>query len=554
MSFLWILLPALALLSLLAFFLRYRGKAKKQQAEQEISAGWAKPKEGQYFNFHLIGRYFKNRTRLGAGYFQIISHQISEDLYLDEVFKYIDRTTSRIGQQYLYYKLRAVDSDIEKLKRFDRLVKAFLQHDAQRTQCQLLLKPLEKGDSYYFEEMLHGEPVQAPKWLPLVYVLSFAVLALAVLAFAFPGLLLFLLPLFIVNLLVHYWNKENINYYLIALSEFDKAYTAAGKLQEQTIVKEHGASSDFLQALTPLKKKMRWVNFSSQFESDSTSIFYALFELLKIAFNLEILFFFSLTRSIKAKAAPLNELFVFIGQLDAAISTASLRAGLPVCCTPTFCPPKQLNVSGLRHPLLKDCIPNDLRLSRKSLLLTGSNMSGKTTFIRAVGLNMLLAQTLYCCTAERFEAPFSKIHTSINITDDLLSEKSYYFEEVTTIKAFLECSQQTEPALFILDEIFKGTNTVERIAGGKAILSYLAKGNHLVLVSTHDTELTALLTEEFALHHFSESVQGTALLFDHKIKPGPLTTRNAIKILEMSHYPEEIIAEANRVIGAMERG
>ena len=96
-----------------------------------------------------------------------------------------------------------------------------------------------------------------------------------------------------------------------------------------------------------------------------------------------------------------------------------------------------------------------------------------------------------------------------------------------------------------MDEIFKGTNTIERISGGKAILSYLNKEKHTVLVSTHDIELTELLVKDnYDLYHFSEKIEDNNLFFDHKIKPGKLKTRNAIKILDLYKYPSEIIKEA----------
>ncbi|MGY0406951.1 MAG: MutS-related protein [Polaribacter sp.] len=116
------------------------------------------------------------------------------------------------------------------------------------------------------------------------------------------------------------------------------------------------------------------------------------------------------------------------------------------------------------------------------------------------------------------------------------------------IKELINASLNTAPCLFILDEIFKGTNTVERISGGKAILSFLNKKQHTVLVSTHDIELTELLEEDnFALFHFSEQIKEDALLFDHKIKKGKLKTRNAIKILDLYEYPPEIITEAKHI-------
>ena len=101
--------------------------------------------------------------------------------------------------------------------------------------------------------------------------------------------------------------------------------------------------------------------------------------------------------------------------------------------------------------------------------------------------------------------------------------------------------------LFVLDEVFKGTNTVERIAAAKAILSYLNRNNNMVVVSTHDIELAELLAHEYDLYHFTETVENSKLHFDHLIKPGQIRTRNAIKILELANYPAEIISEAREI-------
>lgn len=172
-------------------------------------------------------------------------------------------------------------------------------------------------------------------------------------------------------------------------------------------------------------------------------------------------------------------------------------------------------------------------------------MSGKTTFIRSVAINSILAQTLNICFAKSYTAPFFKLYSSVRITDDLIENTSYYLKEVLTVKELIDASNDSDPCLFVLDEIFKGTNTIERVSGGKAILSYLNKGNNVVLVSTHDVELTDILSKEnFKLHHFSEQITNNELSFDHKLKEGKLQTRNAIKILELYQYPSEIIEDA----------
>ena len=175
-------------------------------------------------------------------------------------------------------------------------------------------------------------------------------------------------------------------------------------------------------------------------------------------------------------------------------------------------------------------------------------MSGKTTFIRTLVLNALLAETLDICFAEAYTAPYMKIYSSIRISDDIAEGTSYYLQEVLTVKRFIDASQEPAPCLFALDELFKGTNTTERIAAGKAVLAHLNRRPHLVLVSTHDVELAELLRKDgYELHHFREEVIGGKLVFDYRLHTGPLTTRNAIRILEMYDYPRDLIAEAYEV-------
>ena len=142
--------------------------------------------------------------------------------------------------------------------------------------------------------------------------------------------------------------------------------------------------------------------------------------------------------------------------------------------------------------------------------------------------------------------PWMKVFSAIRINDDLLNDKSYYFEEVITIKEMLKESENGHN-LFLLDELFKGTNTVERISAGKAVLSALTKANNKVLVSTHDIELADLLIDEYELYHFSETVDHQTVGFDYKLKEGKLQRRNAIKILEINEYPKDVVKEAVQI-------
>lgn len=174
-------------------------------------------------------------------------------------------------------------------------------------------------------------------------------------------------------------------------------------------------------------------------------------------------------------------------------------------------------------------------------------MSGKSTFLRTLATNSILAQTIYTCFADEYNTPIVKQFSSIRIDDNLFEGKSYYFQEVHTMGSLIREAQQPNQNLFVLDEVFKGTNTVERISAAKAILSYLNRHNNIVIVSTHDIELADMLKGEYDLYHFTETIENDELHFDHKMKSGQVKTRNAIKLLELSDYPAEIISEARQI-------
>jgi DNA mismatch repair ATPase MutS len=279
-----------------------------------------------------------------------------------------------------------------------------------------------------------------------------------------------------------------------------------------------------------------------------------LVEYIKIQFLLEPIIVFSALEHLKEKRKNIQHLYEFFGKIDNAVSIASLRHGLSNHCIPEITLEHTgIGFNDLYHPLVQDCVPNSMDTKGRSILLTGSNMSGKTTFIRSLSISALYAQTINTCFSASFQLSPMKILSTIRISDDVLSGKSYYFEEVLSINEMVKKSQSGSKTLFFLDEIFKGTNTIERIAAGKAVLSYICKNGNTVFVSTHDIELTGLLNYEYDLYHFTEMVVDGAVHFDYKLKCGGLRTRNAIRILEINGYPKEIIEEAkeisNQIIG-----
>ena len=524
----------------------FNKKKRLKKRRASLYKNWGIPKKNEYYNFFVIGKYFENNAHKDKAY-HIISKKSKTDFDIDDIFKFVDRTSSKIGQQYLYFKLRTIGS-IKELKRFNDLTTLFNKDKDLSVACQLELSNLNTNNAYYLEELVNDKQLEKPKYLWLVKALTITAIASIILLFFYPIFSLLLVPVFSANLFFHYKNKHSVAYYLNGVNQLSRALKVSRKLTKSPEIIAHFKDISFIDKIKSIQLKTEFIAFEKNVNDEFLFFFWFAAEIIKILFNIEYLMFYSFLEAINKERKNIEDLFLFIGEIDAAISVAALKSGDLKICTPTFNENNELKVSGIKHPLIENCIPNDVHLSQKSMLLTGSNMSGKTTFIRTVAVNSILAQTLNICFAHTYSAPFYKIYSSIRITDDLLDNTSYYLQEVLTVKELIDASKDNNPCLFVLDEIFKGTNTIERISGGKAILSYLNKEQHTVLVSTHDIELTDLLVKEnYGLYHFSEQIKDNNLFFDHQLKPGKLKTRNAIKILELYKYPSEIIKDAKKI-------
>ena len=518
-------------------------KKRNRSVRNSLIENWGKPKNDRYLDFDLISQFFKNHKSPG-NVIQIISNNTWVDLDMNEVFRFLDRTTSRIGQQYLYYKLRTI-TNISDLKRFGKLTEVFKSDEKLRVNSQLELSKLSSNKAYYLEEIFRSQSVEKSGKIWLFRLLSIAAISSIILSFFNPTWFLLLIPVFFINLVFHYKNKSLIQLYLNGVGQLATSYDVAKKLASSEKIRSFYEDYSFLRNIKSVLSKIRFIEWEKKLDNEYALLFWFISEIIKITFNLEPILFYSFQKSLENKEEDLKALFLFLGEIDAAISCASVQTSNIKLCKPNFINKKEVFAEEIYHPLIENCIPNDLNLKNKSLLLTGSNMSGKTTFIRTFSINAILGQTLNICFAKNFETPFFKIYSSIRISDDLINNTSYYLEEVVRIKELIEASKKEENCLFILDELFKGTNTVERIAAGKSILSYLNKKGHIVMVSTHDIELTDLLKQEnFDLYHFSETIENDQLIFDHKIKPGKPTNGNAIKILELYDYPFEIIEDS----------
>jgi hypothetical protein len=519
-----------------------KGRTKKKI--EEIRKSWGNPKK-ESFDFDSISKYVDT---VKDSKFHRLTDQTIEDIDFYGLFAFIDRTTSKVGQQFLYKKL--LEPTDNTTDQSEVLINLFSTDKQLREEVQLELIKLNNNGAYYISSLLKDKLLEKPKWFNLLILDIIIVAGLVALSFKFPVLIIALIVPVTLNIFLHYWNKNNTFQFLRSFPQLNNLIYLSKVLIKKGNQFHDKSIEHSISNLKSFQQKVAFINFDNGtgIQSELSQIGTYLTELIKAIFLIEVFTLFRLTKELENKKASIQILFDYVGSIDSSISVASLRAGKIKTCIPTFifCS-KEFHAKGIFHPLIEDCVKNDLLINGKSILITGSNMSGKSTFLRTLAINSILAQTIYTCFADEFTSPILKQFSSIRIDDNLFDGKSYYFQEVNIMGSLLEQVESPYQNLFILDEVFKGTNTIERIASAKAILSYLNRKENIVVVSTHDIELADMLDNEYDLYHFTELVEDNELHFDHSIKAGQLRTRNAIKILELSNYPADIIREARQI-------
>ena len=208
--------------------------------------------------------------------------------------------------------------------------------------------------------------------------------------------------------------------------------------------------------------------------------------------------------------------------------------------------------SALGHPLILEekKVTNDFAINNLGEidLITGSNMSGKSTFLRTLGINLCLAFAGGPVNASSLQTSLFRLFTCIKISDSVTESYSYFYAEVRRLKALLSAVEASNPLplFFLIDEIFKGTNNRERRLGSEAYISALAGRNCLGIITTHDLDLVKLADKlpELKNYHFKEDIIDGRMVFDYILRPGPSPTTNALKIMQMEGLPvEEVMSE-----------
>jgi predicted ATPase len=511
-----------------------------------LRARWGRPGDGDAFGaswyFDLLRKHLSPAA--------VVDDKTWMDLEFPRIFTTLDTTATAIGRQCLYAQLRTYEYDQDVLEQRYQAYRLLGANRELRERIQLMLRPLELDSAPYIADLLLGpEPERVPHSGLVVPCMLLAILAVIAAIAHLAPFWLCVIPL-VVNMIIARRVDAKLGRNVDALLDCGRMLGVADRIAAirgddrfpylSQLASESGLRKD-------LKAQIKWL-----WEIDrvrNTDLIGGIVVTLNVFFLLKFALY---TRAIERFSRNRNSwhsTFRLLGAVDAAIAVAGFLYRYPDHCRPQVISEQVINIENGYHPLIAKPVKNPIHLANLSALITGSNMTGKTTFIKTVAINVILGHTLGICLADQAVLPRSAVRALIRGEQSVEEGKSRYFAEAEAIRDFIAEAARGECRIFILDEPFSGTNTVERIAIAKAVLR--AIGSHAqILVTTHDIELQHLLGEKFALFYFQEdpSVEG---FFDHKLHSGVGTQRNAIRVLERLGYPADVLAEALATIPAV---
>lgn len=476
------------------------------------------------------------------------------DLDLTALYHRMDCTQSAAGEEYLYYLLRTPgQSDAESAGLVNAAVVRYMgqpENEAVRVRMQRILAGLGHTGRYslydYLDQLAslgNRSNVQniISALLPFV---SVAVMALHVQI----GVVCLLVSC-AYNLVTYYKEKGEIDPYIVSFRYLLRLMEAADQICRTgctALAADTAILRECNEAFAGFRRGSSLV--MSRAEMGSGNPVDLVLDYIRILFHLDLIKFNTMLRKVQDGRESIDEMLRIVGRMDAEIAIASFRQSLAFSCDPVFEDTQDagfLHAEGLVHPLLTSPVPNSVD-STGSILLTGSNASGKSTFLKSVATAALLAQACGLVPAAVYCAPRYRIYSSMALRDSMQDGDSYFMVEIKSLKRIVDAAtiRDANPVLCCIDEVLRGTNTIERIAASSEILEYLdATGRVMCIAATHDVELSALLTE-YENYHFEESLQGEDVVFSYEIRPGRATSRNAIRLLSQIGFDADITTRA----------
>lgn len=468
------------------------------------------------------------------------------DLDLDSVFIQMNHTYSSAGEEYLYYRLRTPEMSGGQLEHEEEIIRYFMEHEEERINMQIAFAQMGKTGKYSLYDYLEFLDVLGTRTNQMHIIMNLTYLLTIALIFVNPFIgICATVGVLCYSMISYSKEKSEIEPYITSLNYVLRVINGIDEIEKKKIdiiQDEINSLSEKKQIFRKFAKKAKWLQKGSN-DSDPLSIIYIYFNMM---FHIDLIVFNSMLNEVKKHVQDIDDIVTTAGRLESEIAIGAYRASMSAYCIPTFVKDGEMIAENVFHPLISNPVKNSIT-SGRGVLLTGSNASGKSTFLKTIALNAILAQTIHTCMADSFQTQFYRIYSSMSLRDDLDSGDSYYIVEIKALKRIMDATAKDSDnhVLCFVDEVLRGTNTVERIAASTEIMRSLTGDRVKCFAATHDIELTELLEQLYDNYHFEEEVIDGDVVFHYQLLHGKATTRNAIKLLSIIGYDEKIIDSAN---------
>lgn len=511
-----------------------------------------KYQEGELDRISSLYKYLKNKKdkENKINDTEYIDDITWNDLDMNEVFKHINNTYSSVGDEYLYNMLRT-PQDSGKLKEFNRMVSWFYENEENAKEMQKKFSKIGCSKKVSLFEFIHrlDDLGKRSNLKHYIQILAFFAATAMLLTVPTVGIGVFIVVV-AYNIITYYKQKSVVENYFICFKYLINIVILSRDIEKKL-------SDDFAQYKEEIKltnKKLEALRTGLFLISDGMngSIAEIIMDYVRMLLHLDIIKFNSMLQKTIDHIDEVDRLFFCMGKIEAAIAVASFRKHLKNEYEEFALPEiiengkNYISFDNIYHPLIKKPVKNSLT-EKKSVLLTGSNASGKSTFLKTVAINTILSRTIYTATADRMILSPFVVYSSMALRDDLKNQESYYIVEIKALKRIIDASKNGKPMLCFVDEVLRGTNTVERIAASSEILKSFTGSNVMCFAATHDIELTHILEKLYSNYHFEETIEDNDISFNYRLNSGRATTRNAIKLLKVIGYDNEIIEAAQQI-------
>ena len=500
--------------------------------------------EYEYDEYECISHYYRNT--IGDNF--SIDDITWNDLDMDNIYMLINSTCSSVGRESLYKILRTPVSNPSDLTERERLIQYFDTHEAERTKVMMALKSIgytkKISVSDYMDRLLNLKPGVV---IGDICINVLLIASLCFMIFVDPVVGLFFLMISSgIAIVTYYKAKAKIENFFSCIRVIVALINAGKEISSLNLPELSEYNEYFKKSASRFSKVTRNSFLLVSAKENNGSLIEILMEYIRMFTHVDIIKFTSILKHIKCNSEEIYTLYEKIGFLDSMISVASFRRFIPYYSCPEFIEGNNMDLKDVYHLLLKEPVSNSI-VENKPVLLTGSNASGKSTFLKSVAINSILGQSINTCPAKSYKAPIYRVYSSMALTDSIESGESYYIVEIKSLKRIMDAATASNiKILCFVDEVLRGTNTVERIAASSQILKELAEDGIMCFAATHDIELTYILEKFYSNYHFTEDVCDNEIEFSYVLHEGRATSRNAIKLLEIIGYDKSIVDKAKQ--------